>query len=159
MVLAPTTIVYASGVRHWLKRDEKRLRKSFEKSLLASISSGPGWVRVDEAGEGVLLVRTSLLDVDIDPTSNAGISQVVFSSSKRGPVIVLELFDSVTHEALFRFIQRRTLPSGVFSAGDVDRRRTAAVFREFTDDIGERLRSQYRIIRDINRLQALASRQ
>jgi hypothetical protein len=156
MWVAPAAITYKEGVRAWSPKDEKQLRRSFRTSLLKSINEGPAWKHAEEPGEDVLYVRVSLIEVDVDSTATPAGSQMTIRESSGGAIIVLELYDSMTQEPLFRFIEKRKLPGGIFSGGNVDRDRMTTAFRGFARDIGETLRNQYRIIREIERREAEA---
>ncbi len=156
MVLAPIVIAYKRGGASFSDHDEELLRASFRESLLESIDSGPAWKRVESGGEGVLLARVSVVDVEIQPPAVAAASQLNYRASGGGVVLVLEFFDSTTKEPLFRFMEKHRLPGGVYAGGAFDRRRVTAAFDDFAEAIGRNLRNQYRIIREIERREAEA---
>jgi len=152
MILGPIQLAYKQGVRGLSAREETGLRNRFRQMLLDSIRRGPAWSLTDRPDEGVLAVRVAVVEIDMstrDQMSNT--SNISFRRANGGAVLIIELYDSATRKPLFRFIERRTLPSGTYSGHGIDQRRLALTFDRFADDLGASLRNHYAIIREIER--------
>jgi len=150
MILAPVMIRYKAGVKPWTEQHENTLRRSFRKMLLDSLDKGPHWALVEEVDEGVLLVRVSVLDIDIDRSMQDS-SNVSYRQRGGGAVVVFELYDSVTTEPLLRHVERRIMPGGVYSGSNIDRVRLQHTLEDFAHDMGRNLRVFYEVIREIER--------
>lgn len=152
MILKPIQLSYRRGVKGLPEHHEEYLRARFRKMLLASINSGPAWTLTDSPGEGVLEVRVGVLDIDISRGDRlSSTSNVSFRREAGGAILVIELLDSVDQEPLFRWIERRPLPSGRFSGRNIERHRLVLTFDRLADDLGANLRTHYAIVREVER--------
>lgn len=93
-------------------RDMERIRedvaKLFRETFIETLSENGGYEIVDEAGEEVLLVRPSIIDLDVTApdTMSAGRSYT-YASTAGEATLVVELSDSLTGDVLARAADRR----------------------------------------------------
>ncbi|MBW2425612.1 MAG: DUF3313 family protein [Deltaproteobacteria bacterium] len=153
MILAPTEISYRKGGPQFGSLDHDILAKRFRADLIAAINAGPAWERTDRPAEDVLLVRVAIIDVDVQPDLGGSGSSITYATAAGGAIVAFELAESQTGQPLYRYIERRILPAGVYSGSRVDRQRLAELFGQFARHVGAQLREHYAVIREIERIE------
>ena len=88
-----------------MKEIRERVAKEFTKEFTKVLSTEGGHQVVTDAGDGVLILRPAIIDLDINApdTMSAGMSQT-FVASAGSMTLYLELFDGKTQSIIARII-------------------------------------------------------
>ncbi len=91
-----------------MERIKADMAKLFRETFVETLSEDGGYEIVNEAGEGVLLLRPAIIDLDVTApdTMSAGRSYT-FASQAGQATLFIELYDSVTGDILARAVDRR----------------------------------------------------
>ncbi len=143
-------IRYKRGVRHWEQRDEAVLM-SYLRNVFVEKLSGQVWELVEDPGPGVLFVRISLLEVDIEPARRRSEASTSFVEAGGGAILALEFFDSETAEPLFRYVEKRELPVGVYSGAAVEQDRLKHAVGDFASNLSRFVETTFGVVREIER--------
>ena len=155
VILEPVSISYRPAAPRFRDPDHEVLARRIRRDVIAAIEAGPGWERVYQPDEDVMLVRVGLLDLDVDPDLGRFTgSSVVYANSAGGAILSFELADSLTGLPIYRYIDRRALPAGTYPGSDVDRQRLAQTFSDFAESLGATLRRNFEILREVERSEA-----
>jgi hypothetical protein len=93
------------------RRDIEQIREGVAELLrevFTETLEEAGYEIVDEPADDVLLLRASIVDLDVSaPDTNRAGRSTTFVSSAGAATLFLELFDSVTHDQLAQFLDRQ----------------------------------------------------
>ena len=90
-----------------MERIQDALSEEFRTAFTEALESG-GFPVVEQAAPNVLLIRPAIIDLDVAaPQTNAAGRSDSFTASPGAMTLVIELFDSESHEILARATDRR----------------------------------------------------
>jgi hypothetical protein len=134
----------------WKDAVTNRLRRSFARSLKKSLNQQKTWQLTDEPGPGVLRMRVRAQGL------NVGMGLPHVSAARNAPpqeqnktTLVMELYDSDTHEILVQFIQRRDLPDRVQAGSHVAVDRLRVYYSGFATSMGDSLSQLAQAVEDV----------
>jgi hypothetical protein len=151
MTLMTPTLGYREGVRAFLPHHEDELREHLDRRIRESLSDASGWKVTEQSGPGVLAVEVAVLDLDVRTTGTDPEAREVAVASSEPCTLVLELRDSESWQPLARISEKRVLPAGAYSGGNIDYVRLKSVFDSFAVDIGRSLTTYHTIVKEIQR--------
>jgi len=132
IVVARLNITYKRDVMPWTHAVEDRLRDRFATALEQQLEDHTGWELVDAPGPGVLVLIISALDIDVSAAEERVVGARTTHSAQAGEAILMvDLRDSLGGDPLARFIQKHTLPGGMYSGTDVEYQRVRRAFDRF----------------------------
>lgn len=138
------------GELPWKDAVTDRLSRSFARTLKRSLNQQKTWQLTDEPGPRVLRMRVMARE----PNVGMGLPHV--SAARNAPpqeqnktTLVMELYDSDTHEILVQFIQRRDLPDRVQAGSRVAIDRLRVYYSGFATSMGDSLNQLAQAVEDV----------
>ncbi len=143
--LTSVYISYKKRIDRRRPAEEGALAHHFRDALMREFEDSFGWTLVEEPGSDVLNLQLGALDMDLADEPIGNETATVFVAPGGTVNLVLDLRFSTDDEPLFRYVQQRRLPGGVYyDASGLEFERVKRSIDSFVVDSRERVQRFYR---------------
>jgi hypothetical protein len=141
-----------SRIRRVSARDMERIKADvaelFKEVFIERLEANDGYEVVDVIGDDVLVIRPSIIDLNINvPNTSPTAPTQSISATAGSATLFVELFDSVSGDIIGRAADRRTIgqAQGAFTlrGGAANRQEARQMFTRWADKLREFLDSHY----------------